>query len=456
MARAQNWMPLLRSVDPIPGDPSAVSAAARRYRQAAQDIERAHASLNRLSYQSKGEAVKKIQERAREIATEVKKAQGRCEKAAEALEVYHPALEDAQRRSLVALERAKPAAKRKKACASRVSQIAIEAMCVKDPRRLKHLNEELKAVKGRLAGANNDQQAAIRMLEAAERSRDEAAERAIVILKDANASSELKDSFWDKCKDALHQLAKMAEALKPILEKISTVFAVVSLVVCAVFPVAAPAMLAIGAGLAVATAACNIISNADKCADGKMDVGSFLFETAKDVIGAAAEVVAAGKAFKVAKAAKQAVGAGKGLKGAVEAAEKVGGAAKKGLLGKAKDVVSKTVKSFKWLKDPAGEGVKSAAKSQFVRDFNAYGKRFGIDKLGKSALLEAQKRVYTKGVGALAKPYLKPVTDITKGGFNDAKDEFKKEFRRGVIDPLNIGAKYVTGVGERIAGTRGR
>ena len=77
MARAQNWMPLLRSVDPIPGDPSAVSAAARRYRQAAQDIERAHASLNRLSYQSKGEAVKKIQERAREIATEVKKAQGR-------------------------------------------------------------------------------------------------------------------------------------------------------------------------------------------------------------------------------------------------------------------------------------------------------------------------------------------------------------------------------------------
>src|SRR5579871_3714057 len=111
MARPLDWTPLGCGTDPVPGDPQAVSREAAQLAKLAGDVGRESAGLRKVAAAMAGPELKgKFATQAAGTATGVARDMDlvatRCAQVSRALAAWWPALEEAQRMSLQALDMA--------------------------------------------------------------------------------------------------------------------------------------------------------------------------------------------------------------------------------------------------------------------------------------------------------------------------------------------------------------
>ena len=310
-ARPTDWSPLDCPNDPVSGDPDAVREAARQYSSTAEAIKTAQTSLTNLSYQSRGQAVAELQNKARELAGQVGQAYSRCEGASEALNGYAPHLENAQKTSLEALREAEKNKRDLEGVQNQKREVERAYYKSRNPQERENLKQQYMRLGGQESSAQSAINAAKAKLNQAIEERDSAAQAATEKLNYVGEKSPIKDGLWDKFKGALRKLAQVAEFLKPILETISNILTIVCIVVAIFFPPVGTALLVMAFAVSAAKFICNTVCNASKLADGKMGVGEFLGNLAIDGAFLAMEAAGLKAATAGAKAGKEAMKAGR-------------------------------------------------------------------------------------------------------------------------------------------------
>lgn len=301
-ARPTDWSPLDCPCDPVIGDPDAVREAARQYSSTAEAIKTAQTSLTNISYQSRGQAVAELQNKARELAGQVGQAYSRCEGASEALNGYAPHLENAQKTSLEALREAEKSKRDLEGVQHQKREVEQSYYQSRSPQERDNLKQRYMRLGGQESSAQSAVNAAKSKLRQAIEERDSAAQAASEKLNNVSKNSPIKDGLWDKFKGFLRKLAQVAESLKPILDAISICLTIVCIAVAILCPPVGTALLALSLIVSAATMACSTLSNLSKLVDGKMSPGEFLTNLAVDGAFLAMEAVG----FKGAKAAAQA------------------------------------------------------------------------------------------------------------------------------------------------------
>lgn len=255
MSRPVDWAPLATH-DPVPGDPDAVVAVARRHGDLAAELEAQARSLRQLSTAEGWDsgAGRVFASSAQDLAGRLHRARRRYSVVAEALGAYAPKLRQAQAEADAALKQA----------------IAEQAADQHDRQ-------------GQLDVAGSDLQRARNRLRAAQQARDAAGRTAQRRIQDAVSHDGLKDGLWDRIGDGLadgwHGFAnwfghnwdsftswvhEQAGVLKWIADKcslIATVLSVIAIVISfiPVLNVLSPFLLAAAAALTVIALVCHLM-----------------------------------------------------------------------------------------------------------------------------------------------------------------------------------------------------
>jgi hypothetical protein len=105
------WDLLDQDGDPVPGDPERVSAAQSRYANIAKTIHETADRLRKVAAADglKGQYADKMQDKAKDVVTDLTKASGRYDAVADAVKVYQPALQTARDETAAAVHDAQDA-----------------------------------------------------------------------------------------------------------------------------------------------------------------------------------------------------------------------------------------------------------------------------------------------------------------------------------------------------------
>lgn len=350
MARPTDWNPLASS-DPIPGDPGVVRQAAQNYADVAEAINTARDRLNAITFKGKSHHIDELRGKCEDLVVQIKQASSRCSGAAGALKTYAGALEGAQAKSLPILKEAKEAQGDQR----RWKQEEWEQYCrhqrTTNPVERSRAESDYRAAQSKRAAAEGRIAQARERLKAVIKERDEAGDMAAGALRETSRNSPLKDTFWEKVQNVISDVGKwLEEHVKPLLDKISVVLAVVTIAVTVLTGGAPVWLLLIGAGVAAVSTAVNLAVNAGKVADGKMGWGEFLLRTGVDVVSTAASFAGVGKAASAAK-------------GAVESAVKGASSASKGAMSTVVSKVKSGAEAANRFLSAPGEAVKGLFKT---------------------------------------------------------------------------------------------
>lgn len=306
MSRPVDWTPLATH-DPVPGDPDAVVAMARRHGDLATELEAQARSLRQLSTAEgwDSDAGRVFASSAQDLAGQLDRARRRYSVVAEALSVYAPKLREAQAEADAALKQAIAAQATVDGLRPHLTGNAPATTLVVGQTAGQHGRQ------GQLDLAGSDLQRARNRLRAAQQSRDGAGRTAQRRIQDAISHDGLKDGLWDRIGDGLadgwHGFANWfghnwdsftswvhehAGVLKWIADKCSTIATVLSVIAIVisfipVLNVLAPFLLAAAAALTVIALVCHLLLVAS--GDGSwVDVGIDLIALATFGMGSTA------------------------------------------------------------------------------------------------------------------------------------------------------------------------
>lgn len=290
--RPVDWSPLSGS-DPTPGDPQESAALARRAADTADEINRQASSLRKLANADwwDADAGREFSEEAEDLAGEMVKVHGRYATVGAQLDTYARALDTAQTETATALRQAKAA---ESTMQSHTTDLLEGVGKPTDEQRTAQRRQE-----DAYDGAAGALQAARTRMDNAVHDLDGVAQRTADAIKDAS-DDDVKDGFWDKVKGFVSDHAGFIKAVCDIIGKITTVIAVIALVLA----------LTIGApfALLLAGAILTAIALAGHTALWAAGEGSWV-DVALDVFGLATFGIGGGLTRVGAKAGAQAVSA---------------------------------------------------------------------------------------------------------------------------------------------------
>ncbi|MGH3831278.1 MAG: RHS repeat-associated core domain-containing protein [Pseudonocardiaceae bacterium] len=252
--RPTDWSPLAGS-DPVHGDPEQVERAAKSLTDVAEEITRQAANLRKLSTAEgwDADAGRTFADSARDLAGQLDKARGRYATAGGALTRYAPELRHAQSLADGALAEAKQAqstinANRPPAQPPAGPPTPDEATAQR--RRQYDHDEGISAL-----------QAAQRKLTEATDHRDEHARRAARAISESIDNDGLKDSWWDKFKNWVHEHADILKAIAKIAEMVATVLSTIALLISwiPVLDFLSPVLLGLAALASGVALVCNLM-----------------------------------------------------------------------------------------------------------------------------------------------------------------------------------------------------
>lgn len=240
MSRPVDWSPL-RSSDPTPGDPEAVAALARRYRDTAQAIADAATRLKGLVDSSSGAWVGKsgdtFRKHAGDLSDRITKAQSRYQQAGDALATFASKMEPAQQDADAALAQAKQAQQQLDATqpgpppAPGAPPPTAAEQAAESKRSADHAaaSQSLGSAESKLQGAETDYHTA--------------ASTAAHTIHDAIQHDGVHDSWWDR---NFHWVKTALKWIGAAVVVLTIVALVIALVVPGLDIAAAGALLAIG------------------------------------------------------------------------------------------------------------------------------------------------------------------------------------------------------------------
>ncbi|MGH3693492.1 MAG: RHS repeat-associated core domain-containing protein [Pseudonocardiaceae bacterium] len=252
--RPVDWSPLAGS-DPVPGDPEEIERAAKSLADMAEEITRQAANLRKLATAEgwDADAGRTFADSAGDLAGQLKKAHGRYATAGGALKRYAPELRHAQSIADTALADAKQAQTTINATRPPAhppaGQPTPEQASAERHRQYAH-DEGISAL-----------HAAQRRLTEATHHRDEHAGRAARAISDSINDDGLKDSWWDKFKNWVHEHADILKAIAKIAEIVATVLSTIALAIAwiPVLDFLSPVLLGLAALASGVALVCNLM-----------------------------------------------------------------------------------------------------------------------------------------------------------------------------------------------------
>ncbi|MFJ7286688.1 putative T7SS-secreted protein [Curtobacterium sp. NPDC098951] len=238
----------------IEGDPSAVRAMADHYRTIAADIRSASDTLSRMDTAgTSSDAIDAFVKKAGDLATKLRKAEGRYQDTGDALVDYAAALE-------TAIDDAERAAASNAATADELESAerldrhySALAEQTTSPDDLQHFQDQATAQQERAASLRADAARATAALEDARRDRDRAADIAIARIDDATEDG-LHDNAWNVFQHWMKENDAWLSKVSDYLGYIGAGLALVSLIFPPLAIVAAIAVGVMALGAAVDTA----------------------------------------------------------------------------------------------------------------------------------------------------------------------------------------------------------
>lgn len=223
--RPSDWSAVGRGVDPVPGDAVVVADGAARYRRVADAISRCAANLRVLDAgSSTAESVKALLDQRDTIVDGVVKAEGRYRVAADALDGYARVLDRVQSDTLNALYAARNA--QADVDEARRAQAYYAGLADEQRRAYEAGTDDGSYARYTRLASSSSQDASdaqsrvdaqVRVVEQAERDRDQAAQEAISLIEGATSSDGLNDSWWDDWGATITKwIAKIAEAVAAV------------------------------------------------------------------------------------------------------------------------------------------------------------------------------------------------------------------------------------------------
>jgi|GEM_PF-5515322 len=342
MLRPVDWSPVGLGSDPTPGDPVVVRDGGRHYVGVADALAGSAALLRAMGAgaSSGSESVAALLERARGLADDVGRAEGRYRAAGDALVQYAYALDRVQSTTARALAEAR-AARREAAAQRRLAAMwAREAGDAPTPDDQASCARRSRQAAACARDADSLAEAHARVVEQAVAERDAAGRHAAEQIREATAADGLNDSFWD---DVGAPVVKLVAA---VAEKVATIAGTLALVLCWV-PVLGQFLLAVAAVAGVLAALANIVLAAAGEQSWTDAVVSVVFAALGCVgLGGLRGVLGALRAGKGIAAGAKALGGAKGVLGATKAGWTTLAKAQKGLFD------NKFVTVFKQFRTP--------------------------------------------------------------------------------------------------------
>ncbi|NLT57247.1 MAG: hypothetical protein GXX79_22335 [Actinomycetales bacterium] len=246
MTRPTDWHPLATS-DPVPGDPDRVAALAGRLGRTAQAIQDQAKQLRAMcsdEYWDSG-AGRKFRKTAHETAKKLDQVFDRYATAAKALNAYHPELLRAQNTAASALTSAKDAEDRRRAAVAGMTQVT-------NPEDARYVS-----LKQQRDQALDDLESARRTLSRAVTIRNQAAETAAKAIHNVSVNDGLRDTWWDKTKNWIHEHADLLKKIAEIAGYVAAIAGVLSLVLGWV-PVLGQVLAAIALAATIVSFVCHL------------------------------------------------------------------------------------------------------------------------------------------------------------------------------------------------------
>jgi uncharacterized membrane protein len=200
-AREGDWQLVGRDSDPVPGDPVVVGDEARHYSNVAQTISDQVTRLRSLAEPDaalKGHYADELQEGMTELADDLDKIHGRFETAGSQLAVLEPALDTARTKTKAALD------------------AAVDAKAAEDPDKAEQPDAPF-------AKSQEEQDCDAAMSEF-EGVADEVAAK----IRSAS-DDDMKDSTWDKFKNAVAAIAPVLKILAKVLSYVALALTVIAM-----------------------------------------------------------------------------------------------------------------------------------------------------------------------------------------------------------------------------------
>lgn len=309
MSRPTDWSPLGLNRDPLPGDPLAVSASARRYGDTATGIKTAVVNLRRLNGSSLvSEAFQVAFERIEDVAKKLDSTESRVSGAAVALDQYGRALDQAQLDSLAALRDAEQARGEKQRHDHAVAALANAYNSSTDPAQRDQLKERYHRETAASTAASREIDAAKRTIENAILTRNEAAEAAIHALDDADRGSNVKDNLWDKAVDwfeknilptlktVVESIAAFAKKYGTLIDIVGAVLSILALFIPGVGPLVSLCIGVAFAQLSIFLSSMTMADAAFKFQDGTQTAEEFRMTMAVESVSIGLSVLSIGRA----------------------------------------------------------------------------------------------------------------------------------------------------------------
>ncbi|MGC4876020.1 putative T7SS-secreted protein [Micromonospora sp. DT43] len=234
------WSVLQLDSDPVPGDPESFEEITRAYQELARTTQEAHELLASGSQMDVGQG--RAMDAFRDL---IGKLPGRLDgmansyaAAADAYLRYLPSLEEAQTMSLRALDQARQAAGDQNAAQAAVASavsalIALSAETATTPDAKDQVTDEADAARSRASDAQQALDGAKALLGQATALRDQAARTAAETLRQL-AKDAPQRSLWDKIAEAFNAFIDFLQST--VIEWITTVLDVLSVVASFIFP----------------------------------------------------------------------------------------------------------------------------------------------------------------------------------------------------------------------------
>lgn len=281
MSRPTDWSPLLISSDPVPGDPTIVSAFATRYSDVADAIKLAATKLNAIADHHDDEISKYVdtfRDKAKEVASDISRAHERYSGVAKAMRDYASPLERAQSMADAALTKARGAAD---AVSHNTTlhnhyETELQAPGISDEDKTRYTqlqqqaHQDLTDGQTTLHQAQQDLQAAITL-------RNGAAGTAADAIKDVDSSGKLNDSGWTKFWE--HNGGWIGTVVQ-IIGDVAAVLAIVAILI----PGLGEIVLAVIAIVSIISAALIVINAICQMTAGTKSLAAGLFEIGMAVI----------------------------------------------------------------------------------------------------------------------------------------------------------------------------
>lgn len=280
MSRPADWSILNHWSDPVPGSPSGVERASKRYLTIADSI--ADAKLTILGVfdndELVGDSIDAVREVALDVADRIGRAKERYVGVGNALAVYVQPLEDAQRDSENILNAAIAARDERDYAEGRVyywERELDEAVAAQDTARSTKAEDKIEQWRGELYGASNTINSAVQNLQAVIDARNAAANRAADAIEKVENTGGLNDDFWNNVDQWFEENPWINEAIT-IAGYIAAALAIV-----AMFVPGLNLIIAIVIGVIIAATVLNAVLQA---MTGNKPWGQALFEIAMALI----------------------------------------------------------------------------------------------------------------------------------------------------------------------------